>query len=305
MKKFFFVAILFLSSFAGYSQLEFLVQNSDKGLYLNHTVTAKETLYSLGRLYNLHPRDIAAYNSLDMNSGLNIGQSVRIPLKDNFSQSSNKGIPVYYVVGEKEGLYRVSQNNNNVLMANLRQWNRLASDNLSVGQKLIVGYITNPDASNVVAATPKNDPPPVVEQPRPRPAENANQRTQETQPTARAVNTASQQRVNDASGGFFKPQFEQQVRSSDGVKEQSGMSGIFKTSSGWEDGKYYALMDGIEPGSIVRIINPLNNKAVYAKVLGAMTGIRQNAGLDIRISNAAANSLNIADTEKFIVKVHF
>jgi murein DD-endopeptidase MepM/ murein hydrolase activator NlpD len=125
MKKFFFVAILFLSSFVGYSQLELLVQNSDKGLYLNHTVTAKETLYSLGRLYNLHPRDIAAYNNLDMNSGLNIGQTVRIPLKENFSQSSNKGIPVYYVVGEKEGLYRVSQNNNNVLMANLRQWNRL------------------------------------------------------------------------------------------------------------------------------------------------------------------------------------
>jgi LysM repeat protein len=301
MKKFFFVAFLFLSSFVSYSQLELLVQNNDKGLYLNHTVTAKETLYSLGRLYNLHPRDIAAYNSLDMNSGLNIGQTVRIPLKENFSQTSNKGIPVYYVVGEKEGLYRVSLNNNNVLMANLRQWNRLASDNLSVGQKLIVGYI-NSDAPNAIASTPKNDPPPFVEQPRPKPAENANQKAPEAQNTARA---ASQQRVNDASGGFFKPQFEQQVRSSDGVKEQSGMSGIFKTSSGWQDGKYYALMDGVEPGSIVRIINPINNKAVYAKVLGAMTGIRQNAGLDIRISNAAANSLDIADTEKFIVKVHF
>jgi hypothetical protein len=179
-----------------------------------------------------------------------------------------------------------------------------ASDNLSVGQKLIVGYI-NSDAPNAIAATPKNDPPPVVEQPRPRPAENANQKAPEAQNTARAVNAVSQQRVNDASGGFFKPQFEQQVRSSDGVKEQSGMSGIFKTSSGWQDGKYYALMDGVEPGSIVRIINPINNKAVYAKVLGAMTGIRQNAGLDIRISNAAANSLDIADTEKFIVKVHF
>ena len=304
MKKFFFVAFLFLSSFVGYSQLELLVQNSEKGLYINHTVTAKETLYSLGRLYNLHPRDIAAYNSLDMNSGLNIGQTVRIPLKENFSQNSNKGIPVYYVVGEKEGLYRVSQNNNNVQMANLRQWNRLANDNLSVGQKLIVGFL-NSEPGNAIAATPKNDPPPVVEQPRTRPSENVNQRTAEAQPTARAVNAVSQQRVNDASGGFFKSQFEQQSRNSDGVKEQSGMSGIFKTSSGWQDGKYYALMDGVEPGSIVRIINPINNKAVYAKVLGAMTGIRQNAGLDIRISNAAANSLDISDTEKFIVKVHY
>ena len=64
-------------------------------------------------------------------------------------------------------------------------------------------------------------------------------------------------------------------------------------------------MDGVEPGTIVRVINPSNSKAVYAKVLGAMSGISQNKGLDVRISNAAANVLNISDTEKFIVKVNY
>ncbi len=58
-------------------------------------------------------------------------------------------------------------------------------------------------------------------------------------------------------------------------------------------------------GTIVRVVNPTNSKAVYAKVLGAMSGISQNKGLNVRISNAAASVLDISDTEKFIVKVDY
>jgi hypothetical protein len=36
-----------------------------------------------------------------------------------------------------------------------------------------------------------------------------------------------------------------------------------------------------------------------------MSGIMQNAGYDVRISNAAASALDISDTEKFIVRVNY
>jgi hypothetical protein len=64
-------------------------------------------------------------------------------------------------------------------------------------------------------------------------------------------------------------------------------------------------MDNVEPGTIVRIINPTNNKAVYAKILGEMSGIRQNQGYNIRMSNAAASALDVSDTDKFIVRVNY
>ena len=64
-------------------------------------------------------------------------------------------------------------------------------------------------------------------------------------------------------------------------------------------------MDKVQPGTIVKIINPSNNKAVFAKVLGEMAGIRQNQGYNIRISNAAAAALEIAEQDKFIVKTQF
>ena len=88
-------------------------------------------------------------------------------------------------------------------------------------------------------------------------------------------------------------------------KDEVATAGIFKTASGWQDAKYYALIDGVEPGTIIRVLNPNNNKAVYAKVLDKMTGIRQNQGYTMRISNAAATAREITDSDKFFVRVNY
>ena len=105
--------------------------------------------------------------------------------------------------------------------------------------------------------------------------------------------------------GYFKPSFDQQVKKSPVSKEETVTSGIFKTASGWQDQKYYMLIDGVAPGTIIRISNPSNTRVIFAKVLGEMNGIRQNAGYTIRMSNAAAAALAITDTEKFIVKINY
>jgi hypothetical protein len=238
---------------------------------------------------------------------------VNIPLNaQNFSQQATTGHPVYYVVGEKEGLYRVSVNNNKVLMANLRKWNDLKNDVISAGQRLIVGYLVSTDMNTAAAprteAPEKRDIAKVTE-------EKPVQRKEEERPVQRAETTTVAERkpepkvitaaVNDGNGGYFKTSFESQVRSQPVRKDEMAAAGIFKTASGWQDAKYYALIDGVEPGTIIRVVNPNNNKAVYAKVLDKMTGIRQNQGYDVRISNAAATALDINDTEKFFVRVNY
>jgi LysM repeat protein len=321
MKKSFLLAIILGCCSFVFAQNELLIHNSDKGLYLVHTVQPKENFYSIGRLYNIYPKDIETFNSLDMNKGLNIGQAVKIPLNaTNFSQKSTNGRAVYYVVGEKEGLYRVSTKNNGVLMADLRKWNHLANDNLSAGKKLIVGYLVSPEANSIVVANPA----PVeaekkpVEQPKQDVAlqevkekkeeviKNKEPEKKPEPPVSKPVsNTSIQAAVNDGNGGYFKPMFDKQVKVQPLKSDETATAGIFKTASGWQDAKYYALMDNVEPGTIVRIINPTNNKAVYAKILGEMSGIRQNQGYNIRMSNAAASALDVSDTDKFIVRVNY
>jgi LysM repeat protein len=91
------------------------------------------------------------------------------------------------------------------------------------------------------------------------------------------------------SGGYFKTDF------SDGGKSISGVAGTFKSTSGWQDGKYYALMNNAPVGTIVKVTLPATGKSVYAKILGQLPDMKESVGLTIRISNAAASELGGGD----------
>jgi len=342
MKKLMTVAsLLFIYSFV-FSQ-DLVVKSGSKGMYLEHKVAAKEGLFPLGRMYNVHPRHIANFNGIDFNKGLAIGQKINIPLTDtNFKQNVNKGVPVYYVT-EKENLANISVKSK-AQINDLRGWNNLTADNISAGTKLVVGFlITNEMQDRVVAITPKTL---VVEE------SVSNVKKQETSEKKQPVNEVKKDEVveesvsnvkkaeeqkkqtepavketppevkeepkkteppvvkspasmNEDGTGYFKNNFNQQLKTSPLTKEQTLTSSIFKTQSGWQDGKYYLLINGVEPGTIVKITNPSNSKTVYAKVLYSMDKIRENQGVDIRISDAAASSLAVSETDKFILKVNY
>lgn len=100
------------------------------------------------------------------------------------------------------------------------------------------------------------------------------------------------------NGGYFKNDY------SDGSKTASGLAGIFKSTSGWQDGKYYALMNNVPVGTIVRVTGETSGKIIFAKVLGQLPDMKENAGLTIRISNAAASELGEGDG-KFNVDVRY
>lgn len=318
MKKNLLLALILFCSTIVFAQAQLVVQSSDKGLYLTHKVAPKENFYSIGRQYNVSPKEIESFNGLDMNKGLSVGQTVKIPLTAaNFSQGIAKGQPIYYVVQPKEGLYRVSLKNNNVLMADLRKWNKLSSDKVEPGQKLIVGYFLLSKEADKIAQLPEAKQPetkqqveekkePVVSKQEPvvvkeEPKKQEVEKKVDPQVNRQVTNVS----LADGNGGYFKSQFDLQIKSQPVKADQTASAGIFKTSSGWQDAKYYALLDNVEPGTIIRVINPTNNKAVYAKVLGEMSGIRQNQGYDVRISNAAASALDVSDTDKFIVRVNY
>lgn len=338
MKKPIIVFVFFFAFvFASQAQNDGLfVKQGDKGLYLDHTVSTGQGLYSVGRLYNVSPRSIAAANKMDMNKGLEIGQVIRIPLTDtNFTQKNNKGVPVYYTVGAAEGLLKVSNANNKVTMQKLRDWNGLKSDALQVGQKLIVGYLVSKEMQTLVANAPKTpvktEEPvakaePVEEKPKTAPAigsptqptqtpvkeEPKKEEPKKEEPKKEEPKKEEPKKVEPAprqdkpvssEQGFFKTFYDQQIKQNPVSKNTTVTAGVFKTSSGWEDAKYYLLIDGVATGTIVQLINPDNNKAIYAKVLGEMNGIRQNQGLGIRISNAGAAALGVGDSEKFILKL--
>ncbi len=286
---------------------DYITQGATPNLHLVHKVSAKETWYSIGRAYNLSSKEIASYNKLKVDKPLEIGQSVNIPLTAaNFSQNGAKGagevlVPVYHIVQEKEWMYRISVNHNKVPIEKLEKWNSIKRDEAKAGMKLIVGYLKVKEANASLAAKSSEEKTAVKKTDEEEKAivkTDVPKKTVEEKKTSDPVATTSKQVNNSKDGGYFKGQYEEVG------KKSSGVTGIFKSTSGWNDGKYYALMNNVTVGTIIKIVFSQTNKAVYAKVLGELPDMKESAGLALRISDAAASELGASNT-KFSVDVRY
>jgi LysM repeat protein len=298
--------LLFLVAVSFSQNRELILRKSEGSFYLEHTVVAKENYYSIGRLYNVHVKAIASFNKLNMDKGLNIDQKLKIPLTDsNFTMNGNSGTPVYYKAGLNTTLARISEAYHAVPVQSLKYWNRRTKEDVEEGEKLIIGFLLTKSMPAVTLNHPPvtDDAGPVAK------AEPIAVNNVEEKPAEKPVKKEEEPRsepkkeTGTIEYGYFKTAFEQQAKQAPAKKNKTVTSGIFKTLSGWEDGKYYVLADELEPGTIVKLVNPSNNSVIYAKVLGEMSGIRLNENLDIRISNAAAAKLEVAETDKFIMKM--
>lgn len=310
--------------FAQQNNLE--IKGTENDLYIEHAVAPKESFYSIGRMYNVNPKELASFNHLKLTSGLNIGENLKVPLdKNNFLQegkatNSQALIPVYHTVNSGETLYRLGVNYNKVPLASLKRWNHLQSDAVSVGVPMIVGYLkvdkaqsplasAKSNISNEVATAPQQQEKPaektpeatVTTAPIPRDPDPAKSEKNET-PVATSEeatpnpSTASTKGNINFSGGYFKNLFVQQSAGKTSTAD-AGSAGIFKSTSGWQDGKYYCFHNQAAPGTVLKVTNNATGKTVYAKVLDAIPDIKQNAGLVLIISNAAAEELGVTDNK--------
>lgn len=304
----------------GFAQ-KLMVHGNSPNLYLEHKVAPKETWYSVGRLYNVNPKDIAPFNKSSLNKGLAIGQVLKIPLKQpNFSQDGIKAadevfVPVYHTVAEKEWMFRISSNHN-VPAPNLEKWNNVTNEELRPGMLMIVGWLKVKKGQSVLAAkgTSKipmavkplvvpdakkdvvtRDPLPQVKT-LPDVVDKSVPPTQ--QETKNITTTSTPANSSNYKGGYFRTMYK------DAGNNSTGNAGVFRSTSGWSDGKYYALMNNVPIGTIVKVTFPSTNKTVYAKVLGQLPEMKESNGLSLRISDAAASELGVA-INKFYVDVKY
>jgi len=317
--------VLILACLAGIAQPSgpLLPEKADGSLWLKHTVAPKENWYSVARIYHIGPRDIAAFNATEIAKPLAIGQALRIPLTEaNFTQTGSTApneslVPLYHVVAGKEGLFRIGQDYNRIGIEQLKALNGLGTDAIRSGMRLVVGYLKvgrdqrewagrtvappattgKADAGGEITRTaevktpagqvktsdtgrtaPKRDTSTV----------KAGAATRGAEPLRNRVDTSI------APGGHFAALYTQQSRAGTRA-ELTGVVASFKSTSGWKDGKFYLLMNGVTPGTVVRVTDALTGRSVHAKVLGDLPPIRENEKIAARISNAALSALELAE----------
>lgn len=262
-------------------------QDVNSGVPVYYTAGGKESLANVSAKYRTPMNNLRGWNKLNEdnvtgNSKLIVGFLITNELKDRVVTITPKVTP------------KVEESVSNVKKADAQKQAAVTEvkeqDQKKEELKKEEPRKEEPKKEEPKKEEPKKEIPPVVKD-----------EPKKTEP----VVVKQAETINNDGSGYFKNNFYQQVKVSPLSKEQTVTSSIFKTMSGWQDGKYYLLINGVEPGTIVKLTNPSNSKVVFAKVLYSMDRIRENQGVDIRISDAAAASLAVSETDKFIIKVNY
>ena len=331
---------LFISLGSFGQSVQMIARSTDKGLYIEHKVATKENLSSIGRKYELSATEIASFNGIPGDKVLPLDQMLKIPLTaSNFNQDPGNtiGTPVVHVIVKNDGLLRISSKYH-VKVETLKKWNQLADDKIKLGDNLIVGFVQaklSVQHSNVIEL-PKSDPAPqasaslpeenkknenvasgtpnVVQDETKVPSANQDSAAgdvtnqPEEEGTLSNNGTPSKVPVVEVSAkvpGFFSTVHAQQSKTGKVQKLEGVVYGSFKSSSGWEDGKYYILLNNVVPGTVVKISVKGSERYVFAKVLGLVPPGKGSEGMSMLMSSSTASALGLTDMRKNLTLLWF
>jgi LysM repeat protein len=292
----FYLVVMLCVTTAGYSQKNIVIAGKKPGFFINHTVAPKENLYSIGRMYNSSPSlYIAPFNNIKLNDILKDNQVIKVPLTQyNFTRSKHAAdtmalIPVYYMVQAKDGLTKIAESND-ISAANLKQWNKLTTDVIKVGQPLVVGYlVVNPRLSplvtagnNIVASTVVKPATPQV----PLPSTIEKKGTTAPPVTAPIVNTTTLANVQE---DYFRKYY-----TGVGSISKQVAAAPFSSNANATMRKYYVFMNLVNAGTIIKITNTQNNKTVFAQVIAGLDNASYNSGIQMRLNDIALAALGLS-----------
>lgn len=326
MKKFLQAAIFFIFLFV-------MKAASAQSSFVRHILKAGETLSLLAKQYNTNVGDIMRMNNMHADTKLVYGSAIKIPSNKKTKAEVQQPLPdktikvvanknmVRHTVAKGETLYSISKQYN-VSKEQIKAWNNLTDNSLKLGTNLIVGTSNSSQPADKTITETKRQ---RVETTQPIQTNNIIQPEQKTEiannvieetkvdnadikTTNETLNSKPENIANNTTAnnvlpqgeGFFQDQFSGKIKHK---KHVSGISKIFKTSSGWSDGKYYILADNINPGTVVKLIAD-NGKSVYAKVLWNMNDLKESNNVDFRVSNATAAALH-ENTDAFNLTVYY
>lgn len=133
--------IFFSFSLVGSAKAEVLTPVDSIGVetvngktFVIHKVDEKETLFAISRRYKVTVDAILEFNK-EAEKGLEIGQIIKVPYAPRPTIKAADG--VIHTVEAKETMYSISRKYG-VTADEIKQWNNLADNTLSIGQTLVV-----------------------------------------------------------------------------------------------------------------------------------------------------------------------
>ena len=239
-----------------------------------HKVASSETLYSISRKYGVSVEDIRKWNELN-DSGISVGQELKIFAAAQSSTPDTPEIPVppavdtagkkTHTVASGETLYSISRSYE-VSVEDIRKWNKLSDNSLSLGQVLIVGAASTQTETAQTEAVENTS------------TQTENTVTEEAVTVIPATPPATETTKED-------PSFDKIV--------QNGLAEVIEGTENTR--KYLALHKTAEVGTIMQVKNEMNGLSVFVRVRGKLPDTPENEMLILKLSDKAYKKLGAVD----------
>lgn len=254
-----------------------------------HVVKPSETLYSIARMYEVSVNDIKKWNGLTDNN-ISMGDELVIkkpePVKSQPNGKQDENLVDYtgkktHTVAASETLYSISRQYD-VSVDDIKDWNGLSDNELSIGQVLIVGNISgdNPTTNSTML-------PPSIEH---------QEKRDSSASSSIDVSDIKVPEVSVGASNSAAKTLENNKIVENGFAEVIDGSGETK--------KYLALHRSAPIGTIIQVRNEMNNQTVFVRVVGPFPNTGDNNKILIKISKKAFDRLGSVDA-KFPVEISY
>ncbi len=288
---------------------------ADSEVYYSHIVEKGHTVYSLSKAYNIPASKLYSYNKLEEGASISIGQTLRIPLptsnlykgKSLINISKGHYVPVYYKTKPKDNLFRISRVYFNQSTEDLMVRNNLIDNNISLGQELIIGWLTInapiPTQSELESEYGEEDLDIYIDgnladiSVSLDEGHNIEEMTPEQQDSIMEFN--EMELPNN-----FDPTLLGTIKYSENLRAISKNEVALWDKSLHDNGTVFALHESALIDSYINVFNPVLNRSVRIKVIGRIPYGTYTNDVKLVISPRAANQLGGVD-RRFKVEVDY
>jgi len=241
--------------------------------FVIHRVLAKQTLFALAQRYETSIEAIRKENPT-VASGLQVGQTLKIPYGGKLAEPEPPKEESFeyliHQVKEGETLFAIAQKYK-VNIVDLKAWNELASNAISLNQELKI-QVPKSVTSGAVAQDQNESTPPAVEE------TSGQMEVQEGRDTIAYEGTPFQQLVIEGIAEVIDEE------------EPSSM--------------FFALHRTAKKGTVIKVRNLMNDLTVYVRVIGTIPETSNNEDVLIKLNQRAYENLKAID-KRFRVELSY
>jgi LysM repeat protein len=274
----------------------FVVQ--DRGSWsIRHRVRPAETIFLLSRRYAVPPAILAEANGKTYSDGLATGSIINVPTGPynwlgpvKTPNSDTK--PVYYHTAPGDDLYKIARQAG-MTKRDLMAQNGLLTDAPPAGKVLFVGWLKFDESTLLPVSISTNQPQdkrpvtPVAVSPK--------------KDTPKYILPPSTDKLPaDPPVPKFNPTlsdlWNEQTLNGMNATTEKVTAGFFSTGKG---AAMYAFHNSAARGTILKVQNMNNGRAIYVKVLGILPSTKAFLGCSLGLSSAAKAALDVRDQKAF------